>query len=73
MYRDRLKGVHILLSNSQAGPGKTVKQEQEEISRNHVQVFIPDSVHALKQMSRPAGRTDRPTPLLVIKGGRIKD
>ena len=70
MYRARKKGMHILLSNSQAGP---VKQEQEEISRNHVQVFIPDSVHALKQMSRPAGRTDRPTPLLVIKGGRIKD
>ena len=39
MYRDRLKGVQILLSNSQAGPGRTVKQEQEEISRNHVQAF----------------------------------
>ena len=38
-YRDRLKGVHILLSNSQAGPGRKVKQEQEEISRNHVQAF----------------------------------
>ena len=34
-YRDRLKGMQILLSNSQAGPGKTVKQEQEYISRNH--------------------------------------
>ena len=39
MYRDRLKGVQILLSNSQAGPGRKVKQEQEEISRNHVQAF----------------------------------
>ena len=38
-YRDRLKGVQILLSNSQAGPGRKVKQEQEEISRNHVQAF----------------------------------
>ena len=38
-YRDRLKGVQILLSNSQAGPGSKVKQEQEEISRNHVQAF----------------------------------
>ena len=45
MYRDRLKGVQILLSNSQAGPGRTVKQEQEEISRNHVQAFIPGSVY----------------------------
>ena len=39
------KGLHILLSNSQAGPGRKVKEEQEEISRNHVQAFIPDSVH----------------------------
>ena len=37
--------VQILLSNSQAGPGRKVKEEQEEISRNHVQAFIPDSVH----------------------------
>ena len=39
LYRDRLKRVQILLSNSQAGPGRKVKQEQEEISRNHVQAF----------------------------------
>ena len=38
-YRDRLKGVQILLSNSQAGSGRKVKQEQEEISRNHEQAF----------------------------------
>ena len=31
--------MHILLSNRQAEPGRTVKQEQEEISRNHVQTF----------------------------------
>ena len=36
--------MHILLSNSQAGPGRTVKQEQEDISRNHAQAFIPGSV-----------------------------
>ena len=36
--------MQILLSNSQAGSGRTVKQEQEEISRNHVQAFIPGSV-----------------------------
>ena len=36
--------MQILLSNSQAGPGRTVKQEQEEISCNHVQAFIPGSV-----------------------------
>ena len=36
--------MQILLSNSQAGPGRTVKQEQEDISRNHVQTFISPSV-----------------------------
>ena len=37
--------MQILLSNSQAGPGSTVKQEQEEILRNHVQTFICLSVN----------------------------
>ena len=45
LYRDRLKGVQILLSNSQAGPGRKIKQGQEEISRNHVQAIFPGSVH----------------------------
>ena len=36
-YRDRLKGLQILLSKSQSGPGRIVKQEQEEISHNHVE------------------------------------
>ena len=30
----------FLLSRIQAGPGRTVKQEQLQISRNHVQAFI---------------------------------
>ena len=34
------------------GPGRTVKQEQEEISRNHVQTFISSSV-------RVGGRKER--------------
>ena len=29
-----------MLSRTQAGSGRTVKQEQEQISRNHVQTFI---------------------------------
>ena len=33
-----------MLSNSQAEPGRTVKQEQEEISRNHVQTFSGGSI-----------------------------
>ena len=36
--------MQILLTNSQAGPVRTVKQEQEEIYRNHIQAFIPGSV-----------------------------
>ena len=44
MYRGANKGVHVLLSKTQAGPGRTDKQEQEEISRNHVQTFICLSV-----------------------------
>ena len=35
-YRAQNKDMQILLSNSQAGPGRTVNQEQEEISRNHI-------------------------------------
>ena len=44
-YREANKGLYVLLSRTQAGPGRTVKQEQEEISRNHVQTFIYLSVH----------------------------
>ena len=38
------KGLNVLLSRTQAEPGRTVKQEQEEISLNHVQTFISPSV-----------------------------
>ena len=44
IYRGVNKGLFVLLSRTQAGPGRTVKQEQEEISRNHVQTFIYPSV-----------------------------
>ena len=35
----------ILLSSTQAGPGRKVKQEQEEICRNHVPRLFLGSVH----------------------------
>ena len=35
-YRAEKKSLQILLSSTKAGPGRKVKQEQEEISRNHV-------------------------------------
>ena len=44
IYRALNKGMRILLSNSQVGPDRKVKQEQEEIFCNHVQAFIPGSV-----------------------------
>ena len=37
LYRDEILSLQILLSRTQSGPGRTVKQEQEEISPNHVQ------------------------------------
>ena len=36
--------MQILVSYSQAGPGRKAKQGQEEISRNHVQTFFLVSV-----------------------------
>ena len=36
-----------MLSRTQAGPDRTVKQEQEEITRNHVLSFISPSVMLL--------------------------
>ena len=39
MYRGELKGLEMLLSYSQAGPGRKAKQGKEEISRNHIQAF----------------------------------
>ena len=37
VYRDEIYSLQILLSRTHAGPGRTVKHEQEETSPNHVQ------------------------------------
>ena len=44
LYREPVKGLQILLSRIQAGPGTAVKQDQEEISPNHVQAISGASV-----------------------------
>ena len=44
MYRDPIKGMQILLSRTKAGPGRTGKEEQEQISLNHVQTIFGSSV-----------------------------
>ena len=46
-YRGVNKGLYVLLSRTQAEPGRKVKQQQKEISRNHVQTFIYLSVQLL--------------------------
>ena len=43
-YRAEKKSLQILLSSTQAGPGRKVKQEQEGISRNHVPRLFLGSV-----------------------------
>ena len=39
-YRCELKGLFVLLSRTHTGPGRAIKQEQEENSLNHVQAFL---------------------------------
>ena len=39
LYRGGNKGMFVLLIRTQAGPGRTVKQEQEEISPNHAKII----------------------------------
>ena len=36
-YRDEINSLQIQLSRTQAGPGRAVKEEQEQNSPNHVQ------------------------------------
>ena len=55
MYRDEIYSLQILLSRTQAGPGRTVKQVQEEILPNHVQRLNLISVHAPFQVVFEAG------------------
>ena len=50
VYRGANKGLCVLLSSTQAGPGRTVNQEREEISRNRVQTFISPSVQQGSQL-----------------------
>ena len=45
LYRAEKKSLQILLSRTQAGPGRKVKQEQEETSRNHVPRLFLGSVY----------------------------
>ena len=57
VYRGENKGLFVLLSRTRAGPDRTVKQEQEEISRNHRQTFIFPSVQGFGNCEGKAGET----------------
>ena len=65
LYRDEIYSLQILLSRTQAGPSRTVKQEQEQISPNHVQRINLISVHSHQlfrmQCRRFLDRNPRPT------------
>ena len=50
-YRDEIYPLQNLLSRTQAGPGRTVKKEQEEILPNHVQRI--NLISVLGQSVRP--------------------
>ena len=53
IYRAEKKSLQILLSSTQAGPGRKVKQEQEEISRNHVPRLFLGSVCTMSNNPLP--------------------
>ena len=64
------KGLQILLSYSQAGPGRKAKQDQEEISRNHVPTFFLGSVlYSIDKTAAPSGEEAMRT---VRRGGGMK-
>ena len=52
LYRAEKKSLQIVLSSTQAGPVRKVKQKQEEISRNHVpRLFLgPVHLHLLSRL-----------------------
>ena len=55
IYRDEIYSLQNLLSRTQAGPGRTVKKEQQEISPNHVQRINLISVDRAAQHSGMKG------------------
>ena len=58
-YRAEKKSLQILLSSTQARPGRKVKQEQEGISRNHVPRLFLGSVLGNSFASPPGSSMGR--------------
>ena len=53
IYRDEINSLQIQLSRTQAGPGRAVKEQQEQNSRNHVQRINLISVELKDQIEGP--------------------
>ena len=61
--------MKILLSRTQAGPDRTVKQEQEEISINNIQTFIRLTVQQSTNFDSPARKF---RSMLIVNRREIK-
>ena len=81
MYRGGNKGLYVLLSRTQAGPGRTVKQEQEEMSRNYIRtnLYLPLSTqyrfrqkitHFCRSVMMKESRNRRPFRLFLLHFSR---
>ena len=73
-YRAEKKSLQILLSSIQAGPGRKVKQEQEEISCNHVPGLFLGSVQERLCFPRgilPPGAILQTDSIFVCGGGAV--
>ena len=55
-YRDEINSLQIQLSRTQAGPGRAVKEQQEQNSPNHVQRINLISVYACQCQCQPSVR-----------------
>ena len=66
-YRDEIYSLQILISRTQAGPCRTVKQEQEQISPNHVHRINLISVHHVQRLAKRLVRgCEKFVPALVF-------
>ena len=65
MYRDDINSLQIHLSRTQAGPGRAVKEQQEQNSPNHVQrINLISVIKAKKKSTRVDKRMSTDTDLL---------
>ena len=59
--------MQILMNRTQAGPGKTGKQEQEQTSRNHAPTLWPISVYIRRHTSLDSESLQQGLPVLLSR------